>query len=56
MGRKSKLEQEKKRNFGITIHPELNKLLEELSLKENKSKSQIIEEAVVNHLNKIKNI
>ena len=28
---------EKKKNFGITIHPELNKLLIELSIKQNKT-------------------
>ena len=48
MGRK-KLN-DKKSNFGITLHPEIIKMLEEQSEKEGVSKSKLIEDALKDHL------
>jgi len=44
--------EDKKINFGITIHPELVKLLEEQSKKEKKSKSKLIEDVMREHFKK----
>jgi len=50
MGRK-KIEPEKKKiHFGISIHPELGKILKEQSKKENKSISKLIEDVLKEHL------
>ena len=49
MPRKKMNPEEKKINFGITIHPELLKLLEEQSKKENKSRSELIEDVMKEH-------
>ena len=49
MSRKKINFDEKKKNFGITIHPELNKLLIELSIKQNKTISKIIEKIMMEH-------
>lgn len=49
MSRK-KLNDKKKSNFGITLHPELMKLLEEQSEKEKISKSKLIEDAMREYL------
>ncbi len=43
MGRKKMNKEDKKPSFGITIHPELAKILEEQSEKEGMSKSAFIE-------------
>ena len=44
MGR-NKLDK-KKSNFGVTLHPEIIKMLEEQSEKEGVSKSKLIEDAL----------
>ena len=43
VGRKKLKQIDKKISFGITIHPEVAKLLEEISEKEGMSKSGLIE-------------
>ena len=49
--------EDKKPSFGITIHPELAKLLEEQSEKEGMSKSGFIENILKEKINKeIENI
>jgi len=48
MGRKKI--KNKKINFGITIHPMLYKLLTEQAKKENKSRSKLIEDVMLEHL------
>jgi hypothetical protein len=50
MPRKKIENKDKKVSFGITIHPELDKLLEEQSNKNNISKSQLIENIMVEYL------
>ena len=50
MGRKKIDPKEKKIHFGISIHPDLGKLLEEQSKKENKSLSRFIEDVMKEHL------
>ena len=52
MGRKKINKEEKKSSFGITIHPELAKLLEEQSEKEGLSKSNLIENILKEKINK----
>lgn len=56
MPRKKMCPEEKKVNFGITIHPELLKLLEEQSKKENKSRSELIEDVMKEYLKNDKDI
>jgi hypothetical protein len=48
MGRKKLIN--KKINSGITIHPELARLLKELSKKEKISISKMIEDVITEHL------
>jgi metal-responsive CopG/Arc/MetJ family transcriptional regulator len=52
MGRKKMNTEDKKPSFGITIHPELAKLLEEQSEKEGMSKSGFIENILKKKINK----
>lgn len=52
MGRKKMNKEDKKPSFGITIHPELVKLLEEQSEKEGMSKSGFIENILKEKINK----
>jgi len=49
MPRKKMKPEDKKINFGITIHPEILELLEKQSKKENKSKSKLIEDVMKEH-------
>lgn len=51
MRRKLK-DEEKNIKFGITIHPELAKILNDLSKKEKKTKSKIIQEIMNEHFKK----
>ena len=50
MGRKKINPENKKIHFGVSIHPELGKLVEEYSKKENKSISEFIENVVKEHI------
>ena len=50
MGRKSINKEDKKVGFGITLHPELVKLLDEQSEKEGLSKSALIEDVLRNKI------
>jgi predicted HicB family RNase H-like nuclease len=50
MSRKKINFEQKKKNFGITIHPELSKILSEMAEKENKTISNIIEEVLTEHI------
>lgn len=50
MGRKSINKEDKKVGFGITLHPELVKLLDEQSEKEGLSKSALIENVLKNKI------
>jgi len=52
MGRNKINSDDKKDNFGISIHPDIYRLLEEQSKKENKSKSKLIEEVMIEYLKK----
>jgi hypothetical protein len=54
MGRKKMNEEDKKPNFGITIHPKLAELLEEQSEKEGLSKSSLIDNILKDKLLKNK--
>jgi len=54
MGRKKYNIDDKKSNFGITLNPELMKLLEQQSEKEGISKSKLIEDVMREYLNKNK--
>lgn len=56
MGRKKYNIDDKKSNFGITLNPELMKLLEQQSDKEGISKSKLIEDVMKEYLNKNKKI
>lgn len=51
MSRKKMDDVEKKVSFGITIHPELYKLLENYSTEKNISKSKLIENIMNNYIN-----
>ena len=50
MARKKINKEDKKINFGITLHPELVKLLKEQAEKECKSKSELIEDIMKDYL------
>ena len=50
MGRKKYDEKDKKSNFGITINPELMKLLEKYSEDKGVSKSKMIEDILKQNL------
>ena len=54
MGRKKYNIDDKKSNFGITLNPELMKILEQQSEKEGISKSKLIEDVMREYLNKNK--
>jgi len=56
MGRKKYNIDDKKSNFGITLNPELMKILEKQSEKEGISKSKLIEDVMREYLNKNKKI
>jgi len=51
MSRKKINFEQKKINLGITIHPELSKILSKMAEKENKTISNIIEEVLTEHIN-----
>ena len=50
MGRKSKKDKEKHITFGISLHPETIKLIDEQSKKENLTKSKLIQIAINEYL------
>ena len=50
MSRKKLEDINKKVSFGITIHPELDKLLEKYSQEKNISKSKLIEDIMIKYL------
>ena len=54
MGRRKYNIDDKKSNFGITLNPELMKILEQQSEKEGISKSKLIEDVMREYLNKNK--
>lgn len=56
MGRKKIDPEDKKDNFGISLHPEIYKLLKEQAERENKSKSKLIEEVMIEYLKNNKEI
>jgi metal-responsive CopG/Arc/MetJ family transcriptional regulator len=56
MGRKKIDPENKKIHFGVTLHPELGKILEERSKKENKSISKFIEDVMKEHLKNNENM
>jgi hypothetical protein len=51
MGRKKFKPEEKKINFGITLHPEVIDMLEKQAEKEGLSKSELIEKSLKQKLN-----
>ena len=48
--RKKMNDKDKKTSFGITIHPELYKIIEEYTKTNNISKSKLIEDIMKKHL------
>jgi len=52
MSRKKIELNKKKKSFGVTIDPEIDKILKELTEKENITKSDIIEKALKEFVNK----
>jgi len=52
MSRKKIEQNKKKKSFGVTIDPEIDKILTELTEKENITKSDIIEKALKEFVNK----
>ena len=54
--RKKVKEEDKHVKFGITIHPELDKLLNDMVEEKNITKSKIIQEIMFDHFKNKKNI
>lgn len=55
MGRKKIEPENKKIHFGVSIHPELAKLIDKYSKNDNKSISKFIEDIMIEHFKKENN-